>query len=164
MSEIKTKNAIELSNQIKYVPRSSKTLPLPPVFNLPKDVKNSIPIERKKTLLKKLRSKTKLNSYKRYLGTPLRYAGGKSLAVGHIINLLPSNTKRVISPFLGGASVEIAIAKELHIEVIGYDIFDILINYWHYQINEPKKLANKLKKFNPTKEEYSRVKEIMKNH
>jgi site-specific DNA-adenine methylase len=94
----------------------------------------------------------------------LRYAGGKSLAVGYIINLLPNNIERVVSPFLGGASVEIAIAKELGIEAIGYDIFDILINYWHYQINEPEKLANKLKNFKPTKKEYSRVKEIVKKH
>ena len=127
-------------------------------------MKDSALVERKNALLEKLRSKIKPNSYKRYLGTPLRYAGGKTLAVGHIVNLLPKNIKRVVSPFLGGASVEIAIAKELGLEVIGYDIFDILINYWHYQINEPKKLANKLKNFKPTKEEYSRIREIMKKH
>lgn len=120
--------------------------------------------EKKKILLDTLRSKTKPDTYKRYLGTPLRYAGGKTLAVGHIVNLLPDNIKRVVSPFIGGASVEIAIAKELGLEVIGYDIFDILTNYWHYQITEPVKLANKLKEFKPTKEEYSKVREIMKKH
>ena len=120
---------------------------------------------RKQELLNKLRSKTKLDSYKSYIGSPLRYAGGKTLAVGHIINLLPDNNiKRVVSPFLGGASVEIAIAKELGLEVIGYDIFDILINYWHYQITEPEKLAQKLSEFKPTKEEYARVRQIMKKH
>lgn len=120
--------------------------------------------EKKQLFLDKLKSKTKPNSYKRYLGTTLRYAGGKSLAVGHIINLLPNNIKRVVSPFLGGASVEIALAKELGLEVIGYDIFDILINYWHYQIKEPKKLAKNLENFQITKEEYSKVKEILKKH
>lgn len=120
--------------------------------------------EKKKILLDKLRSKTKQDSYKRYLGTPLRYAGGKTLAVGHIVALLPENIKRVISPFIGGASVEIAIAKELELEVIGYDIFDILTNYWQYQINEPENLAKELEKFKPTKEEYSRVRDIMKKH
>ncbi|MBI2476450.1 MAG: DNA adenine methylase [Candidatus Taylorbacteria bacterium] len=120
--------------------------------------------ERKKELLDKLRSKTKIDGYKRYSGTPLRYAGGKTLAVGHIINLIPTNIKRVVSPFLGGASVEIAIAKELGIEVIGYDIFDILINYWYYQITQPKELARRLEKFKPTKEEYARVREVMKRH
>jgi len=120
--------------------------------------------EKKKELLSKLRSKTKADTYKRYLGTPLRYAGGKTLAVGHIINLLPNKITRVVSPFFGGGSVEIAIAKELGVDVIGYDIFDILINYWHYQITKPKELAKKIAKFKPTKEEYSRVREIMKKH
>jgi len=154
MTEVKTKNTA-LNSQIK---------PSFWIRKLPKDAGDNLLIERKKSLLEKLRSKTKPNNYKRYLGTPLRYAGGKSLAVGHIINLLPDNIERVVSPFLGGASVEIAIAKELGIEAIGYDIFDILINYWYYQINEPEKLANKLKNFKPTKKEYSRVKEIVKKH
>ncbi len=125
--------------------------------------KNTL-LEKKKAFLDKLKSKTKPDSYKRYLGTPLRYAGGKTLAVGHIINLLPADIKRVVSPFIGGASVEIAIAKELDLRVIGYDVFDILTNYWNYQINEPNKLARELEKFKPTKEEYTRVREIMKKH
>jgi DNA adenine methylase len=94
----------------------------------------------------------------------LRYAGGKTLAVGYIVNLLPNKIGRIVSPFLGGASVEIVLAKELGIEVIGYDIFDILINYWHYQITQPEELAKKVAKFKPTKEEYARVREIMKKH
>ena len=96
--------------------------------------------------------------------TTLRYAGGKTLAVGHIVNLLPDKIGRVVSPFFGGGSVEIAMAKELGIDVIGYDIFDILINYWYYQITQPKALAEKLKKFKPTREEYTRVREIMRKH
>lgn len=120
--------------------------------------------KKKEALLSKLKSPSKADSYKRYSGTPLRYAGGKTLAVGYIVNLLPNKITRVVSPFLGGASVEIALAKELGIEVIGYDIFDILINYWKYQISQPKELANKISKFKPTKEEYARVREIMKKH
>lgn len=111
--------------------------------------------KKKKELLQKLKSPSKSDGYKRYSGTPLRYAGGKTLAVGHIVNLLPDKIGKVVSPFLGGASVEIALAKELGIEVIGYDIFDILINYWHYQITQPKELAKKIAKFKPTKEEYA---------
>ena len=120
--------------------------------------------KKKKELLQKLKSPSKSDGYKRYSGTPLRYAGGKTLAVGHIVNLLPDKIGKVVSPFLGGASVEIALAKELGIEVIGYDIFDILINYWHYQITQPKELAKKIAKFKPTKEEYARVREIMEKH
>ena len=120
--------------------------------------------KKKKELLHRLQSPSKPDGYKRYIGTTLRYAGGKSLAVGYIINLLPNKINRVVSPFLGGASVEIAIAKELGVEVLGYDVFDILVNYWHYQITKPVELAKKLGQFKPTKEEYSRVREIMKKH
>jgi len=104
------------------------------------------------------------NDYKRYLGSPLRYAGGKSLAVGYIIQLLPERIKKVVSPFIGGASVEIAMAKELGIEVIGYDIFDILIEYWQVQLQSPEKLCEELKKLKPAKKEYAKVKEILKKH
>lgn len=77
----------------------------------------------------------KKNGYKRYTNLPLRYRGGKSSLVGKIIEQFPDNFDRLISPFFGGGSVEIATAKELNKEVIGFDIFDILINYWDCQIN-----------------------------
>ena len=69
------------------------------------------------------------SGYKRYGGSPLRYAGGKSLAVGHILEYLPDGVTSLVSPFIGGASVEIACANELGIDVLGYDIFSILVNY-----------------------------------
>ena len=119
---------------------------------------------KKENLLLSLKSPTKPDGYKRYLGSPLRYAGGKSLAVGHIVNLLPDELERIISPFFGGGSVEIAIAKELGVEVVGSDIFDILVNYWYYQINNPEELGNRLSKFTPTKEGYNAVRDLMKSH
>ena len=48
--------------------------------------------------------------------------GGKSLAVGLILEQIPSDTKRLISPFIGGGSVEVAAALELDIEVLAFDI------------------------------------------
>ncbi len=118
--------------------------------------------QRKQIFLDKLRSTS--GKYKRYTGSPLRYAGGKSLAVGYIIELLPDNIQRVVSPFLGGASVEIAIANELELEVIGYDIFDILVNFWQILLNQPEDLFKKLSEFLPVKEEYYKNKEILKKH
>jgi DNA adenine methylase len=102
------------------------------------------------------------NGYKRYLGSPLRYAGGKSLAVGHILEHLPDNLDKVVSSFMGGGSVEIAIAKELGIDVIAYDIFELLVNYWQVQIKEPNELFEKLNELQPTKEEYEIIKNILK--
>ncbi|MDY5615608.1 MAG: DNA adenine methylase, partial [Helicobacter sp.] len=71
---------------------------------------------KKEAFLHKLRGK-KL-TYKRYTKSPLRYGGGKSLAVGLILEQIPSDTKRLISPFIGGGSVEVATALELDIEVL----------------------------------------------
>ena len=117
---------------------------------------------RKRFFLQRLTS-TK-GGYKRYLASPLRYAGGKSQLVGYIIEHLPTSIQSVVSPFMGGGSVEIAIAKELSIPVIGYDIFDILVNYWRVQIAKPKELAQKLETLSPTKEVYNKVKQLLKEH
>ncbi len=120
---------------------------------------------RKKIFLESIRSKnSKINKYKRVIVSPLRYPGGKSLAVGYIVELLPTNIKRVISPFFGGGSVEIAISKYLGIEVIGFDIFDILMNYWKFQIEKPFLLYEELKKLKPDKRTYQKIKEILKAH
>lgn len=119
--------------------------------------------KKKEEFLLKLMSSARADRFKRYLGSPLRYAGGKTLAVGHIINLLPDKLDRVVSPFLGGASVEIALAKELGVEVVGYDIFDLLINYWKNQINNPDKLYQALRKLKNTKKGYQDVKNILKD-
>jgi len=121
-------------------------------------------MSRKRVFLDSLLSLSGKNKYKRYAKSPLRYAGGKSLAVGLILERIPDNVKRVVSPFLGGGSVEIAIANELNIPVMGYDIFDILINYWSIQLSRPEELYNKLLKFIPTKKGFIAAKEILKKH
>ena len=120
--------------------------------------------EKQRIFLEKYKSPSGKTKYKRCINSTLRYAGGKSLAVGLVVELLPKDIKKLVSPFFGGGAVEIACAKELDIPVVGYDIFDILINFWDVQINNPKELYERLKKFKPTKEEYKRIKEIMKAH
>lgn len=120
--------------------------------------------ERKQALLARLKSKASKYKYRRYLGSTLRYAGGKSLAVGHIVELLPDNLERLVSPFFGGGSVEIALSKELGLKVQGYDIFDLLTNYWGQQLSKPSELADKLAEFPPTKDEYKRIKDVLKSH
>jgi len=124
---------------------------------------NNLPqLTQKEIFLSKLRGNGK--GYKRYLGSPLRYAGGKSWAVGYVIEKLPDNINRLISPFFGAGSIEIAVAKELGIDVLGFDIFDILINYWQVQIKNPFKLYQELLKLKPDKETYNKVKTILKEH
>ncbi len=101
---------------------------------------------------------------KRYNGSPLRYPGGKSLAVGIIAKFIPNDVKKIVSPFIGGGSVEIAFAKELGLDVVGYDVFDLLVNYWNNQTTNGKAMYDKLKTMPNTKEEYERVKNILKEH
>jgi len=129
------------------------------------DTKNKTDLEiKKEAFLKTIISKTypkSMNKYKRVSCSTIRYAGGKSLAVGHILELLPNDVKRVISPFFGGGSVEIAMSKYLDLEVIGFDIFDILCNYWKFQIENPKLLYEELKKLKPTKEEFEKIRLIL---
>lgn len=104
------------------------------------------------------------HKYKRYSGLPLRYAGGKSLAVGHVVQYLPDDLENIVSPFFGGGSIEIACANELGIRVQGYDIFDVLVNYWQVQIKSPHDLAAQIRKWQPNKEQYARIKTQLKSH
>ncbi|MCX8480505.1 MAG: DNA adenine methylase, partial [Sediminibacterium sp.] len=118
---------------------------------------------KKDALLNKLKSPSGKQLYKRYIGgTPLRYAGGKTLAVGLIVELLPNKLERIISPFFGGGSFEIACAKELGLNVVGFDIFDMLVNYWQQQFTNPEIMYKYLKKYQPTKEGFLEIKNIMK--
>lgn len=121
--------------------------------------------EKKEDFLKSIKSKNSnsQNKYKRVPCSTIRYAGGKTLAVGYIFELLPNNIKKVVSPFFGGGSVEIAMSKYLDLEVIGYDIFDILCNYWEFQIKEPQKLYEELKKLKPEKDNFEKIRLILKD-
>jgi DNA adenine methylase len=91
--------------------------------------------------------------------TPLRYAGGKTKAI-KIIGPLLENEKKIISPFMGGGSLEVYWANK-GVEVIGYDLFDVLVNFWNTLLNKNNELTEKLKTIPPTPEEYNRIKEIL---
>jgi DNA adenine methylase len=91
--------------------------------------------------------------------TPIRYAGGKSRAIKHITPYV-TNVDKIVSPFLGGGSLEVYWAS-LGKEVIGYDLFDVLVNFWNVLLNNRDELVKKLKEISPTSEEYSRIKEIL---
>jgi DNA adenine methylase len=91
--------------------------------------------------------------------TPIRYAGGKSKAIKQITPFV-ENIDKIISPFMGGGSLEVHWAS-MGKEVIGYDLFDVLVNFWNVLLNNREELVEKLKKISPTNEEYSKVKEIL---
>lgn len=113
--------------------------------------------------LESLRSQGRYK-YARYKGLPLRYAGGKSLGVGHVVEQMPDGLETLVSPFMGGGAVEIACAAALGIQVQAYDIFDILVNYWQVQLTSSQQLAEKLERWHPTKARYAEVKQKLKAH
>lgn len=120
-------------------------------------------ISKKKYFLNNIRGNGK-NKYSRYSQSPIRYAGGKSLAVGHILEHIPDNLTKICSPFIGGGSVEIACANELDMDVFAYDIFAVLTIYWNVQLCAQDSLADKLEKFSPNKNDYLDVKIKLTNH
>ena len=91
--------------------------------------------------------------------TPIRYAGGKTRAIQKIYPFLSGETK-VVSPFIGGGSLEVYLASQ-GIKVEGYDLFDVLVNFWENLLNNNNELVNKLSEIKPTKDEYARIKEIL---
>jgi DNA adenine methylase len=92
--------------------------------------------------------------------TLLRYAGGKSKAYKHITKYLPFQVNRIISPFIGGGSLEVQWSS-LGIDVIGYDIFWHLTNFWHQLLNNKEELIHELSLLEPNKEYYKEIKELL---
>jgi len=91
--------------------------------------------------------------------TPIRYAGGKSKAI-KIITPYVKDIDKIVSPFIGGGSLEVHWAS-MGKEVIGYDLFDVLVNFWNVLLNNRDELVLKLKEIAPTGDEYNRIKEIL---
>jgi DNA adenine methylase len=101
-------------------------------------------------------------AYKRVSLSPLRYAGGKSKAIGLILEHLPAlKERKIVSPFFGGGSFELVLAKQLGFQVIGYDIFGILVNFWKQILERPAALATELAKLVPDAENYTRNRHIL---
>ncbi len=71
--------------------------------------------------------------------SPLLYAGGKSRALDVLLPYIPLG-RRVVSPFIGGASLELALAARGQ-DVIGYDIFDPLVNFWQQALCRASEMA-----------------------
>jgi DNA adenine methylase len=87
-------------------------------------------------------------NHKSYPKSPLRFPGGKARAVGIILSLIPQNIETLVSPFLGGGSVEIA-AAHFGIKVYGYDVFSPLIDFWTELLNNSNRLTSMVEKYLP---------------
>ena len=115
-----------------------------------------------KDYLKSIHSISGKAKYKRISLSPLRYAGGKSKAVGLILENFPTlRKKKVVSPFFGGGSLELALTQKLGFEVVGYDIFGMLTNFWDTLIKQPEQLAVALEQMSVTKDSFTRYRHIL---
>lgn len=101
---------------------------------------------------------------KREPRSPLRYAGGKSRGVLEISKFIPNNTKEIVSPFLGGGSVELACANN-GVFVYGYDNFKPLVEFWQCILTNPKKLVEIIRDYYPlSKPDFYRLRETQPNY
>ena len=113
--------------------------------------------------LKSIRNKN--GTYKRICISPLRYAGGKSKAIGLILENLPKlKEKKIVSPFFGGGSVELCISQRLGIEVVGYDVFNMLVNFWNVLINHKNEFIDELLKFDINGDEFTYNRHVLLNY
>lgn len=78
----------------------------------------------------------------------LRYPGGKTRGVDFITRFFPQRLDRLLSPFLGGGSIELAVATR-GTKVYGYDIFSPLVEFWQCLIAKPRELAREVEKYFP---------------
>jgi DNA adenine methylase len=120
-------------------------------------------LEKEKPYLKAFLDKHRSpKGFKRIQSSILRYAGGKTKAIGLILDNLPAlKQKKIVSPFFGGGSFELAVSTHLGFEVVGYDVFGVLTNFWTQAIEHPKELATALSTMKPTQEEYTRNRHIL---
>ncbi|HTN46453.1 MAG TPA: DNA adenine methylase [Flavipsychrobacter sp.] len=84
--------------------------------------------------------------------SPLRYPGGKTRAVAFITPYFPENMSELVSPFLGGGSIELFLASK-GVKVFGYDVFAPLVEFWQCLISRPKALADEVAKHYPLPKE-----------
>jgi len=83
--------------------------------------------------------------------TPLRYPGGKSRAVKTILPYIPADCKEMCSPFIGGGSIELAVASR-GTSVYGYDAFRPIVWFWKALLDNPQSLAEISDSFRHTKD------------
>lgn len=82
--------------------------------------------------------------------TPLRYPGGKSKALDQILPLLPQDIGEFREPFLGGASVLLAVRKLYGKRISRYwanDLNSDLVHFWRTLRDMPEELAQQVQSF-----------------
>ena len=77
---------------------------------------------------------------------PIFYFGGKSRAVPHLLPFIPAGVTEIVSPFIGGGSLELALTAR-GVRVHGYDAFPPLVAFWQELLTDPDALIPHIKRF-----------------
>ena len=93
--------------------------------------------------------------------SPLGYIGGKKKLWPLFKQFIPSDINHMISPFIGGGSIELRCAAN-GIKVEAYDKFDLLVNFWQTFLNDIDELTKCVSKIYPISTEEG--KEYFKTH
>lgn len=84
--------------------------------------------------------------------SPLRYPGGKTRGVEFISSFFPPDLQTILSPFFGGGSIELNAAAK-GIKVVGYDVFEPLVEFWQCLLTNPLELAAEVQTHYPLAKE-----------
>ena len=89
--------------------------------------------------------------------SPLRYPGGKSRGAEQIRRYFPHKLKELVSPFIGGGSIELQ-AASCGTRVYGYDAFLPVVDFWQALLEVPAALTAKVLALHPmTSERYKEL-------
>lgn len=86
---------------------------------------------------------------KTYIGSVLRYPGGKTRAVKTLDLHFPDEIKEICSPFCGGCSFELFLSTSKGVKVYASDAFEPLINFWQSVKVDREKVIKHIENFIP---------------
>ncbi len=97
--------------------------------------------------------------------SPYRYPGGKSKIINYLyLHLQQSKSKKLVSPFTGGGSFELAMLEEgvvdsLHLNDLDTGVFSL----WWTIKHIPYEIIDRIKNITPTKKDYFKAQSIIKD-
>jgi DNA adenine methylase len=93
--------------------------------------------------------------------SPLRYPGGKTRAIKHLMPHIPDMD--VCAPFMGGGSLELKLSESR--VVYGYDAFYPLYNFWDSLLNHKEELVEEVQKLHPLdKDGFKSARQLLINY
>jgi DNA adenine methylase len=78
----------------------------------------------------------------------LRYPGGKTPALKFLLPFLPTKPSVLVSPFVGGGSLELAAAARGW-QVHAYDAFQPLVDFWQILLTDRDRLVDAVQQYHP---------------